>query len=437
MYFSKYNIFSKIKDSNSSYLVNILTGNADILDPAKAAEIISGSYTNIDEYLEKGYLADEAAEKKLYNSKYLDFLELRDSDELQLFFAPWYACNFDCSYCYQAGYENKFSTPTKELINSFFSYVTNEFKDRRKYITLFGGEPLLSGEKYKSIIAYFLEQAGLLNIDIAIVTNGYGLGEYIDILKTKKIREIQVTLDGVEPIHNLRRPLKSGDSTFTKIVEGIDLALENNITINLRMVLDKDNMPDLVEFARFAIGKGWTKNQFFKTQFGRNYELHYCQAGQSKLYTRLEFYQTLYEQIQKYPEILEFHRPAFSISNYLFENGELPSPLFDACSGCKTEWAFDYTGQIYSCTATVGKPGSSLGTFFPEVTLSKDKVSEWEERDVTSIAECKNCSLQLACGGGCAAVAFNKTGRLHSPDCRPIKELIGMGISSYMLKENE
>ena len=80
---------------------------------------------------------------------------------------------------------------------------------------------------------------------------------------------------------------------------------------------------------------------------------------------------------------------------------------------------------------------SSSSPSGPEVTLSKEKVAEWEERDVTTIAECKNCSLQLACGGGCAAVAFNKTGRLHSPDCRPIDELIGMGISTYMIKENE
>ena len=172
MYFSKYNIFSKIKNSDSSYIVNLLTGNADVLDADKAAEIISGNYTNIDEYLEKGYLADESAEKKLYNSKYLDFIELRDNDEIQIFFAPWYACNFECSYCYQAGYENKFNTPSKGLIDSFFRYITKEFKERKKYITLFGGEALLSGEKYNNIITYFLEQAEIANIDIALVTNG-------------------------------------------------------------------------------------------------------------------------------------------------------------------------------------------------------------------------------------------------------------------------
>lgn len=437
MYFSKYNIFSKIKDSNSYYIVNILSGNADILEPEKAQEIISGNFTEIEEYKEKGYLIDEAEEKKIYTKKYLDFIEARDTDEIQIFFVPWYSCNFECSYCYQAGYENKFQVPSKEVINSFFAYVKNEFKDRKKYITIFGGEPLLPGEKYKEVISYILEQAKKENIDIAIVTNGFALSEYMDILRNTKLREIQVTLDGTGEVHNQRRPLKGGNPTFYKIVEGIDLAIANKITINLRMVLDKENIYGMVELARFAINKGWTKSKYFKTQLGRNYELHYCQTGHSKLFSRIDFYETIYSLIHKYPEILEFHKPAFSISKFLFENGELPLPLFDDCSGCKTEWAFDYTGNIYSCTATVGKPDSSLGTFYPEISLSKDKVSEWEDRDVTSIKECTTCNLQLACGGGCAAVAQNKTGNLHSPDCRPIKELIGMGLSSYIFKEIE
>jgi len=437
MYFSKHNIFSKIKDSDSYYLVNLLTGNADILDEEKGAEVLAGNYSEVEEYFEKGYLADVKAEKKLYIEKYLEFTETRDSDELQIFFVPWYSCNFDCSYCYQIGYDNEANTPSTEVINSFFNYVSKEFSGRKKYITLFGGEPLLTGNKNKETVKYFLDKAEANNIDIAIVTNGFALTEYMDILKSKRIREIQVTLDGADELHNQRRPLRGGNPTFYKIVEGIDLALANNLTINLRAVIDKENIYGLVELARYAIEKGWTKNPLFKTQLGRNYELHYCQSGNTKLLSRLEFYETLYKIIKQYPEIVEFHRPAFSITKYLFENGELPSPLFDSCPGTKTEWAFDYTGKIYSCTATVGKPGSELGTFYPEVTLAKEKVTEWEERDVTSIPECRECSLQLACGGGCAAVSSNRTGKIQSPDCRPIKELIGMGISYFYSKELE
>jgi uncharacterized protein len=136
-----------------------------------------------------------------------------------------------------------------------------------------------------------------------------------------------------------------------------------------------------------------------------------------------------------HPEIMEFHRPAFSISKFLFDEGELPDPLFDSCPGTKTEWAFDYTGKIYSCTATVGKAGEELGTFYPELELDSDQIEEWESRDVLAIPECKTCNLRLACGGGCASVARNQYGELHKPDCRPVEELISLGIAHYFKKE--
>ena len=56
---------------------------------------------------------------------------------------------------------------------------------------------------------------------------------------------------------------------------------------------------------------------------------------------------------------------------------------------------------------------------------------DWEDRDVTSIPECRTCSLQLACGGGCASVAKNRSGKILAPDCRPVRELMELGFSLY------
>ena len=81
MYFSKYNIFSKIQDSDSSYIVNLLTGNADILTPDIAAEVAKGNYPDRDEFIAKGYLIDEKEERRLYNEKYLDHLDEKAKDE--------------------------------------------------------------------------------------------------------------------------------------------------------------------------------------------------------------------------------------------------------------------------------------------------------------------------------------------------------------------
>ncbi len=431
MYFSRHNILSRIAGSNSFILVNILTGNADILTAEEADALGKGIIPNEAEFIKKGYFIEPDEEQRLFRKRYIEFIESRENDEIQLFFVPGYACNFGCSYCYQDEYTRSEASLSKAVIDGFYDFITLRFKDRRKYITLFGGEPLLPGNHRKRLISYIVKKSVEQQIDLAIVTNGYHLDEYLPVLKNANIREIQVTLDGTQSVHDIRRPLKNGGPTFMQIVKGIDLMLGEDIPVNLRVVVDRQNIDDLPELARYAIDKGWTSNPLFKTQLGRNYELHHCQADNQKLFSRLALYEQLYELILKNPHLLEFHKPAFSISKFLHEEGELPFPLFDSCPGTKTEWAFDHTGKIFACTATVGKSGEELGRFYPEVWLDNESISVWEDRDILSISGCENCPVQLACGGGCAAVAKNRSGHLHSADCRPVRELIGLGAGLY------
>jgi uncharacterized protein len=439
--YSKYNIFSKIRDSENYFIVNLLTGNADILtfeDAEKLSAVKNGNILSADpfsdELFAKGYLTEKEEENKLYRKRYLDFLDSRSKDEIQLFFVTNYSCNFACTYCYQDQYSNPKMELNNEVIDSFFNYIKNEFAGRDKYITVFGGEPLLNSPKQKASIEYLLKKAADEKLEISFVTNGYSLENYMDVFINKKIREIQVTLDGTEFVHDSRRFLKSGEGTFSQIVRGIDACLQNNIEVNLRMVIDKENIENLPDLAQFAINKGWTKSPYFKTQIGRNYELHHCQSAQGKLFSRVSLFETIFNLTKQYPHILEFYKPAYSITKFLSENGSLPDALFDSCPACKTEWAFDYTGQIYSCTATVGKSEESLGTFYPTVTTDKERIEQWESRDVTSIPECKECNMQLACGGGCGSVAKNNSGKVCSPDCRPITELLELGFSEYFEK---
>ena len=437
MIYSKHNIYSRIKESENYFIVNLLSGSADILNPAEGRmvqDFLDGKTIPVDfqeSLTVQGYLVDAKEEEKLYRSKYLDFIDTRDDDEIQLFFVPNYSCNFACTYCYQDEYTTAKQGLTNEVIDAFFGYVNTEFAGRKKYLTVFGGEPLLNSPKQKELVSRLLQLANESKLEVCFVTNGYSLVDYIDILKTASIREIQVTLDGKGNVHDTRRFLKGGGATFDKIVEGIDACLQNELPVNLRMVVDKENIAGLPEMAQFAIDKGWTQSEFFKTQLGRNYELHHCQATSEKLFSRISLYETIYEQVKEHPYILEFYKPAYSISKFLAENGELPDPLYDACPACKTEWAFDYTGHIFSCTATVGKEDESLGTFYPEVSRKEELISAWENRDITSIPECSSCSMQLACGGGCGSVAKNRTGSVCSTDCRPVKELLELGFSAY------
>ncbi|MCK9412057.1 MAG: radical SAM protein [Prolixibacteraceae bacterium] len=438
---SKHNIVSRVQDSNQFYAVNLLSGNADLLSVEEAKTLLSGELEQSGDpeqmqvLAEKGYLVAPGNENNIYRNRYFDFVDQRDDEEVQLFFVPNYSCNFSCSYCYQDEYTNPHQSATPELIQAFFDYIRKELPNRRKYLTIFGGEPLLNTPHQRELIALLVEKSNEAGIDICVVTNGYYLENYIDLLAKGKIREIQITLDGTKKIHDQRRFLKGGSPTFEPIVRGIDAALAAGFPVNLRMVIDKQNIENLPELASFAIDKGWTSHPLFKTQIGRNYELHHCQSTPDQLFTRISLFQKIFELTEVHPHILEFYKPSYSVAKYLSENGNLPDPLFDACPACKSEWAFDYTGRIYSCTATVGKEEEALGTFYPEVTKNEQLIHQWASRDVTSIEECRNCSVQLACGGGCGSVAKNKNGSILSPDCRPVKELLEIGFKAYFGEE--
>jgi uncharacterized protein len=441
---SKHNILTKIHGDERWLLANLLSGEADVLEPAIGERLSRGEISALaddaqaTELAAKGYLVDPDEEQRRYRKAYLDFLETRTTDEVQLFYAPTYACNFGCSYCFQDEYAPPPAAETADAagpgeaaLAAFFAYVDATFRDRKKYVTLFGGEPLLSSPSARRMVDAIVAGTVERGLDLAVVTNGYNLASYVPALQKGRIREVQVTLDGTEKVHDARRYLKGGGETFQRVVEGVDAALAAGLAVNLRAVLDRDNVESFGELAHFAIERGWTKHPGFKTQIGRNYELHHCQSERSRLYTRVSLYEDLHRLVERDPAILEFHKPAFSIAKFLFERGELPDPLFDACPACKTEWAFDYTGRIYPCTANVGKSGEAVGTFWPEVKLDASLVEPWEERDVLGMKSCLGCSVQLACGGGCGAVAKNRDGTVDAPDCRPVKELLSLGCSVY------
>jgi len=448
---SKYTFTTALSDESNKSLVvgNYLSGSMDILDPDEAKEFqearLSKSWSDClhTDYLkERGYLfSSEQEEQSLIQEKYFQFSEEYEKTGMQIIFAPSFACNLACTYCYQEEYQNKESSLKREIVDAFFNYIGREFSSepQKPYITLFGGEPLLKGREYKEGFIYFLQKAKELDYEVAIVTNGYELFHYIpEFLSLElKIREIQVTLDGNQDIHDSRRPTHSGKGTFLQIVEGIESALKHGYRINLRAIIDKENLVSLVDLANFCKERGWLNypSDYFETSIGRNYELHTCQPN-SSLFTRAQMWQEYVKLASQYPVLKEFHKPQFHGIRTLFETSQLPEPAFDTCPAGKKEWAFDASGGIYACTASVGIEKYKLGSYLdPTSIVDQESIEKLKNRDVLSMEECKSCAVSLSCGGGCAIVACNKTDNLLAPDCRPVADLVSLGLEYYNLTE--
>lgn len=424
-------------------ILNPVSGSFDLMGE-KEYKAISGLNDGIEPdgelgayLLERGYAYDdEQSQGNAIKKAYSEFQAEIAVSQVQLMLVPTYACNLACTYCFQHGIDGRPTLITEEIVDSFFDYARTNFSNNAKkpFITLFGGEPLVNSPALRKIIRYIVDKCVEEDYEIAAVTNGYDFAQYADMLAKARVKEIQFTLDGSRDVHDSRRATANKKGTFDRVIEGIEAAVEHGMPVNLRSVVDAENIEDIVNLAEYLDGKGWLDlpSELFKTQIGRNYELFDCYAKPQHLMTQVELWSEYAGLSRRYPVLSKFHRPDFKGVRHLADTGDLYMASFDTCPACKTEWVFDLYGDIYGCTASCGREEYKLGTFWPEIELNRELVDTWKKRDVTSIPECRDCRYNVICGGGCGVVASNRNGgTILSPDCRPVGELIEIGINHY------
>jgi len=444
VYPSTHNLIIPLAEKNDHYLlINALSGSVDL---ARGEEVFRLQTIDVnraavpDEFVEyllsRGYLyADQQAEEAALQEAYARFNQEMQTSPVQLFFIPTYGCDLACNYCYQRNYRQG-GIADFRIVDAFYEDVIRRFAAEKvpPFVTLFGGEPLGPGAKQREIVDYFISRANEYQLEVAVVTNGYHLESYLDVLQKGRLREIQVTVDGPEEVHDRRRPAGSGAGTYSRIMQGIDGAIKRGFPVNLRVVLDKENLEHLPRLVREIKQRGWLKlePERFKTQLGRNYELYSCDRQPGRLLERVGFWQEIAALGRKFPEIWDFHQPELAGIRQLATTGELPLPGFDTCPAGKKEWVYDYLGHIYGCTATAGREEYRLGSFYPTQEIDPDQLLPWQERSILTIPKCRECKVSLLCGGGCGVIAAQKNqGNVLSPDCRPVEEWWQLGTDIY------
>ena len=446
MRLSRWTIPAAIPGRDTTVLIQPLSGEAVLLESAKTAALSAPLLENLPEGVDEEVLresrilidSDEDDGRMLEDAKAAFAVEMARTPT-QLIAVPSLGCNLACTYCYQEVFESTRGLVEPAVIDAFFAWIDHfhATDDPPPYITLFGGEPLVDTPAHHDRVRRYLDGARARGLGVAVVTNGYDLEAFSEQLAHGPLREVQVTLDGPQAVHDARRPHGNGGATFERIVRGIDALVSAKIPVNLRVVVDRSNLPSLPELARFCLDRGWLDlpEDRFKTQVGRNYELFGCAAGQrrSDLYERAELWAAYVELAEQAPVLRKLYRPRFHGIGHLAETGELPAPNFDGCPATKKEWAFDPDGTLYGCTATVGNPRYRLGRFYPAIARDEQAIAQWSDRSTFHIAECADCNLAPLCGGGCGALASAQHGSPCKPDCRPVRELLGLGARFYRL----
>jgi uncharacterized protein len=334
---------------------------------------------------------------------------------LTLTVAPTLACNFKCSYCFE---KPKGDAISMEVEKALIRFVSNRLpKMDSLNVSWFGGEPLLGIDIIERLTNAFVEECKKHDVrwrQGEIVTNGFLLTPtMVNRLKDLSISGVQVTIDGIEAVHDKRRHLKNGNGTFKKILENVKAASET-LRIVVRINIDRDNVDEIDSFLDLWNKEGLRqKIPFYFGQVQSNTEA--CADISSQCFSSREYSDLLVKLSKKAQE------KGFSIAKY---------PSLHKMGYCMADNLNGYviapSGLIFKCWEEISaEVEDSVGTVFSDETdpiqiMNSAKYLNW---DPFVIDSCKNCNVFPICSGGCVYNGLNTPNR-GVEECSPWKHTL-------------
>lgn len=441
-------LFYKISDS--SYLaVNTLTGAVDIVEP-HIYRLLSG-YEPLDrttlagdiiETLKRrGYLVDDGLDEEALLQPTVDICK-KMKRRISYIICPTYSCNFKCTYCFEGSLTQEDHSFMKiadiKLIFSAVDIMSNDYKDRTFSVELFGGEPFLP--KTKPLIREIFKEASKRALPISMVTNGLFLPRFKDELNANKelITSAQITLDGIKDIHDKRRKLTNGKGTFERVCNAINLLLDMQIRVMVRVNIDLQNIDSVPDLYDFMVAKNWIGNPCFACNLSPIQD-HTLSKGYEYLASDDKLVKKIFEMFKKNPEyenvfILNMFRNLRHIMAVLKSTKPIQPLLYYCESNNLENLVFGPDGYIYPCTECIGKIDLAVGEFRPSFQLYDQAINMWSNRNVLTVDECRECDIALLCGGGCAYSAIAANGDINKPVCNKAHETI-FAYLDYMKDE--
>jgi uncharacterized protein len=405
MYLSKYVVSTDDKFGNlllantlSSFIYR-LNGYAG-LERAELLNLLSKSRKK-HLFLDQGFLIKEAADEwREVQELYEELVLKRNRLELDIFTSN--TCNFNCSYCFQPKSSHSVNEAQYESILQFIEYKMNHY--RNLTVHWFGGEPLL---RLKEIIA-FSERAKAIcrskrkSYVATMGTNAYLLDlETFDALYKCNVLDYQITLDGLEEVHNKNRPLVNGKGSFATVLA------------NLRAIRDKVGYRGFhitirINFTRELMERGDEIVHFLQAEFGndRRFNFRFApvqdwsgqQAGDEKklkkiakkLVTRREVSELMVASADK----LDFNASA-----------ELRVASNNCWAASAHQFVFNGDGKILKCDFYQNNMEDNLIGSLPEpggqLQIDRHRNAKWEFD--SPMESCHNCTvfpicLSLLCG---------------------------------------
>lgn len=315
---------------------------------------------------------------------------------LTLTIAPTMACNFACGYCFQG-----LNKPTKKMTPDVQDAIIDFVKSRKDLKSLsivwYGGEPLMGKDSIfrlsDLLIAYC--DKNKIGYSAGIVSNAWFLnGEMAAQLYARRVKWVQVTIDGDRDTHDAMRPLTSGGGTFDRILDNIEQALDQTpISIQARVNVGRSN----VERAD-AMLDGFVERRL--AQRG-SFHVYFAPIEASTPESGSAFTEKLSRA--------DFNRKVLALEGRArllgFAGIQTPSSGFAGLCVAASSGGYVVAGNgdVHKCWETAHDPSKRTGSIFePDRLQDSVNATLWSQWTPFDNSVCSSCKILPMCGGFCA-----------------------------------
>lgn len=235
---------------------------------------------------------------------------------------------------------------------------------------------------------------------ISFMTNGLAVNKKIvNYLKSRLLKEIYISLDGTEDIHNLNRKDLKLQGTYTRIVDNIRMLQKNGFEICISCVLTP-NSKDLVQIFKHFV--------YLKV---KKVDFHYARPLKTKSFFTIESIKNLTNELDKvYDAIkIEIMNNDFSLLEVLKDSKLfffLKMIIKQQVNTNRCKWGyesvFDINGDIYPCQYMLNIGAEKISNY--KEYKSYNELIKPIHSDQLDL--CKNCWAEYICGGTCHYASF-------------------------------
>ncbi len=425
MQLSHYLKIYPFKDQPDQLLLFSTKHASKILIPEETFQAIEkGTISDSDAALlkELGMLVPDAEDEKQAMLHYMDEMN-RNNRLFNLTVVLNLDCNFACPYCFEEGMKGKLylSDSTEKLLLEFIKKRLADNKERL-LIDFYGGEPMLSFDRMKSIseaLIPYSEKQGV-SFCSAMVTNGsLFTRKKAEELVRLGLQNIKITIDGPPEIHNKSRPFKSGAKSFDIIIDNIKKTCDI-VKISIGGNYRRDNYKKFVLLLDYLLEEGLGPEKIYSVKFDPIMDLPSDSSRKIELKSECGS--------GNEPWVIE--ADSFLREEILKRGWFVPKPAPMACMiESKDSYVVNFDGKIYKCPTLNGKKEFEVGDLETGIKDYTDSYNLGLWKD----SECLGCRYLPLCFGGCRYMTFLQTGNIKNKECK--KKFFDASLETMLLQD--